>query len=511
MARTILTLTAVTLLVLVTQGRGREAAAAEEFSAEVSVVVTDDAPLSHPDTITTIDIPNGEPLGQVRTLTPLGGTVAAAKDIPDGTYVGWISGFSTIPKPDGSCGQRFNFDADLRTAPVDPSLMPPYLRDIAPGPHIIRFEADIAGTPVNMFFDHVQIEGETRLVISTYIGSPTTPPPPPPCGPFRTRVTINGMAGATPVITAPPTAGEPQVQELALTTRPDSSGHLGAEVAERTVALVVQPALQVRIEGDGIQWNALPDAASYSTGGRLIYSTTCEQVRRLIMHEEYRSLDAELPSSATSMAFPLPSDPTLERAQVDAEVIAYDSDKVPLARENVNWVSDHRSCRYAPGTEPLLSVEPTSGECDGEVTFRGSRFPTDVRVEIAMIAYGTDYPGGSVGTSAVAPDGTFTMTTRLPTRACAIASGSPQGEVFLAAYNADQPMGMEVFASTRYSATVPEGAARFVAAPATGAAPSAGGVSWPLFAAVSLAFAGAASVGAGLILFMRMRTFRRAA
>jgi hypothetical protein len=503
-------LTAVVLLVLATQGRGREGAAADDFSADVSVVVTDDAPLSHPDTITTIDIPNGEPLGQVRTLTPLGGTVAAAKDIPDGTYVGWISGFSTIPKPDGSCGQRFNFDADLRTAPVDSSLMPPYLRDIAPGPHIIRFEADVAGTPVNMFFDHVQIEGETRLVTTTYIGDPTTPPPP-PCGPFRTRVTINGMAGATPVITTSPIAGEPQVQELALTTRPDSSGHLGAEVAERTVALVVQPALQPRIEGDGIQWNALPDAASYRTVGGVIYATTCDQVRRLILHEESQQFETDLASSATSMAFPPPSDSTLERAQVDAEVIAYDSDKVPLARENVNWARDYRSCWYAPGTEPLLSVEPTSGECDGEVTFRGSRFPTDVRVEIAMIAYGTDYPGGSVGTSAVAPDGTFTMTTRLPTRACAIASRSPGGEVFLAAYNADQPMGMEVFASTRYSATVPEGAVPFVAAPGTGAAPLADGTSWPLFATFALAFTGAASVGAGLVLFMRMRAFRRAA
>ncbi len=511
MARKILMLTAVTLLVLATQGRGRQGAAAEDFSAEVSVVVTDDAPLSHPDIITTIDIPNGEPLGQVRTLTPLGGTVAAAEDIPDGTYVGWISGFSTIPKPDGSCGQRFNFDADLRTAPVDPSLMPPYLRDIAPGPHIIRFEADIAGTPVNMFFDHVQIEGETRLVISTYIGSPTTPPPPPPCGPFRTRVTINGMAGATPVITAPPTADEPQVQELALTTRPDSSGDLGAEVAERTVALVVQPALQVRIEGDEIRWNALPDAASYRAVGGVIYSTTCDQVRRLILHEESRRFETDLASSATSMAFPLPSDPTLVRAQVDAEVVAHDSDKVLLARQNVNWVRDWRTCWYAPGSEPLLSVEPTSGDCDGEVTLRGSRFPNDVRVEIAMIPYGASSPIGSVGTSAVAADGTFTLTTRLPTSACGLAARAPQGAVYLAAYNADQRKTMDVFASTRYYATVAEGAAPGVAAPATGAAPSAGGISWPLFAAVALAFAGAASVGGGLVLFMRTRAFRRAA
>jgi len=521
MVRRILMLTAVTLLVLAIQGRGQEGAAAEDFSPEVSVVITDDAPLSHPDTITTIDIPNGEPLGQVRTLTPLGGTVAAAEDIPDGAYVGWISGFSTIPKADGSCGQRFDFDADLNTAPLDPNLMPSYLRDIAPGPHIIRFEADVAGTPVNMFFDHVQIEGETRLVISTYIGDPTAPPPP-PCGPFRTRVTINGMSGTTPVITAPPTADEPQVQELTLTTRPDANGSHVQE-AERTAVLVVHPPLQMRIEGDEIRWDPLPGAASYSTWGMVSYSTTCEQVRRLIFREERRQFDTELASSETSMAFPPPSDSTLERVVVNVEVFAYDSDNVLLARNSVNWVRDYLTCWYAPGTEPLLSVEPTSGECDGEVTFRGSRFPTDVRVEIAMIPYGASSPIGSAGTSAVASDGTFTLTTRLPARACALALCAPEGTVFLAAYNADQPKWDRPFAGARYFAALAEGsacpemadpatgAAPWVGAPSTGGAPSAGDMSWPAFAAVALAFTGAASVGAGLILFMRTRALRRAA
>jgi hypothetical protein len=498
----ILVLTAMTFIALVPGGQGREAAAEEGFSADVSVVVTDDAPSSHPDMTTTIDIPNGEPLGQVRTLTPLGGTVAAAKDIPDDTLVGWISGFSTIPQPDGSCGQRFDFGADLRTAPVDPSLMPPYLRDIASGPHIIRFEADVTGTPVNMFFDNVQIEGETRLVISTYIGDPTAPPPP-PCGPFRTRVTINGMAGATPVITTSPIAGEPQVQELTLTTRPDASGHLGAEVAERTVALVVQPALQLRIEGDGIQWNALPDAASYRVVGGVTYATTCDLVRRLILREESRRFDASLASSATSMAFPLPADPTLVRVQVDLDIDAYDSDKVLLGHQFVEWVRDYRTCWYAPGTEPLLSVEPASGDCDGEVTLRGSRFPTDVRVEIAMIGYGGDSPSGSVGTSAVAPDGTFTMNTRLPSSACEIAARAPQGEIFLVAYNADQPKGEGGFASARYLAAVPQGSLPSLAGPATGTGPLANGMSWPAFTAFALAIAGAVATAGGLILFTR--------
>ena len=74
-------------------GRPPKSAAASSYSADVSVVVTDDTPSGHPDTITTIDIPSGEPLGVVRTVTPLGGTVAAAKDIPDDTFVGWDQRF----------------------------------------------------------------------------------------------------------------------------------------------------------------------------------------------------------------------------------------------------------------------------------------------------------------------------------------------------------------------------------------------------------------------------------
>ena len=392
--------------------------------------------------------------------------------------------------------------------------MPPYLRDIAPGPHIIRFEADVAGTPVNMFFDHVQIEGETRLVISTYIGDPTAPPPP-PCGPFRTRVTINGMAGATPVITTSPIASEPQVQELTLTTRPDSSGHLGAEVAERTVALVVQPGLEPRIEGNGIQWNALPDAASYRVVGGVIYETTCDLVRRLIFREESQRFDTELASSATSMAFPPPADPTLVRVQVDVDIDAYDSDNVLLAHQFVDWVRDYRTCWYAPGTEPLLSVEPTSGECDGEVTFRGSRFPTDVRVEIAMIAQGSDAPDGSVGTSAVSPDGTFALTTRLPTSACGLArlracrerfSSPPTMPISRKGWTPSLLLGTSRRCAAR--GCVPSVAAPLPARPQVGGSeyrhrPLGDGMPWPLFAAFALASAGAVALAGGLVLLTR--------
>lgn len=501
MPRTILILTTVTFLILVARGRGLEGAAAEDFSPEVSVIITDDAPLSHPDIVTTVDIPRGPLLARVRTLTPLGGTVARAEDLPDGALVGWISGFTTIPAPDGNCSQRFSFTTDLHTAPVDSSLMPPYLREVAPGPHVIRFEADVAGTPVNMIFDQVQIEGETRLVASTFIGDPTAPWPP-ACAPFRTRVIINGMAGTTPVITAPPTA-EPQVHEFTLTSRPDANGDV--QEVERTAVLVVHPALQVRIEGDDIRWDPLPDAVSYSTSGMVRYSTTCEEARRLIFREESQPLVAELASSDASITLPSPSDPTLERSEVDGQVSAYDTDDVLLARESLYWQRDFRSCWYAPGTEPLLSVEPASGDCDGVVTFRGSRFPTDVRVEIAMLQ------SDSVGTSMVAPDGTFALTARLPTSVCAIASGLPDGVVFFHVYNADQPKAWQSFAFAQYSAAVPEGAALWVAAPRTGAAPSADGMSWPVFAAFALAVAGAASVGGGLVLFLRMRAFRRAA
>jgi hypothetical protein len=506
MARTILILTVVAFLVFTGQGRGREGSAAEDFSPEVSVAITDGAPLSHPDIITTIDIPRGPLLARVRTLTPLGGSVAGAEDIPDGTFVGWISGFIMIPGPDGACDQRSNFDLSLNTAPVDPTLMPPYLREADPGPHVIRFATDAGPAQVNMIFDQVQIEGETRLVISTYIGDPTVPSSP-TCAPFRARVTMNGMAGTTPVITTPP-AAEPQVHEFTLTSLPDANGDV--HEVKRTVALVVQPALQTRIEGDEIRWNALPDAASYRAEGGVIYDAPCEQVRRLIIREESRRFDTDLASSDTSMAFPPPSDPTLERTAVDFWVSAYDSDDVLLARQFVNWVRDWHTCWYAPGTEPLMSVEPASGDCDGEVTFRGSRFPTDVRVEIAIIPYGTDSPSGFVGTSTVAPDGTFALTTRLPTSACWLATRAPQGAVYLAAYNVDQPKLDGSFASTQYFTAVPQGAVFFVAAPATGTGPIANGMSWPLLAAFALAFAGAASVGGGLILFTRMRAFRRA-
>ena len=502
MARTILILTAVTLLVLATQGRGREGIAAEEFSPNVSVVVTDDAPSSHPDIITTIDIPAGELLARVRTLTPLGGRVATAEEIPDGTFVGWISGFVTIPGADGVCNQRFDFDAGLYTRPADPSLMPPYLREIAPGPHVIRFVADVAGTPVSMIFDHVQIEGETRLLTSTYIGDPTVPRSP-TCAPYRARVIINGMAGTTPVITASPIADVPQVHEFTLTSLPDANGHV--QEVKRTAALVVQPALQPRIEGDEIRWNALPDAASYRPSAVVWYEATCELFRRLVIRRDFRHLDAELTPSETSIAFPPPPDPTWERSEVEDQLSAYDTEGVLLARERLYWQRDFRSCWYAPGTEPLLSVEPTSGDCDGEVTFRGSRFPTDVRVEIAMVR------SDSIGTIAVAPDGTFALTARLPTSVCTIASGLPDGAVFFHVYNADQPKAWQSFAAAQYSAAVPQGAVPFAAAPASGAAPSADLTSWPAFVAFALAFAGAASVGAGLILFMRMRAVRRAA
>ena len=148
-------------------------------------------------------------------------------------------------------------------------------------------------------------------------------------------------------------------------------------MAERTVKLVVQPALQPRIEGDGTHWNALPDAASYRVVGDVDYWAPCEDVRRLIFREEHPRFDTSLAPSATSIAFPLPTDPTLEPVSVDAEVFAYDSDNVLLARQEVFWVRDWRTCWYAPGTEPLLSVEPASGACDGEVTLRGSRFPNE--------------------------------------------------------------------------------------------------------------------------------------
>ncbi len=499
MARMVLVLTAIAFGVLVTGGQGREAAAAEGFSPDVSVVVTDDAPSSHPDMTTTIDIPSGELLGGVRTLTPLGGSVASAEEIPDGTTVGEITGFVTIPGPDGVCNQRFDFDAGFNTAPVDPSLFPPYLREAAPGPHIIRFVADVAGTPVNMIFDHVQIEGETRLLTSTYIGDPTVPRSP-TCAPYRAQVIINGMAGTTPIITASPIADVPQVHEFTLTSLPDANGHV--QEVKRTVALVVQPRLQPRIEGNEIRWNALPDAASYRVVGGVIYDPPCEQVRRLIFREESWRFETTLASSDTSMAFSPPSDLTLERAQVDADVSAYDSDNVLLAHQNVNWARDFRSCWYAPGTEPLLSVEPTSGDCDGEVTLRGSRFPTDVRVEIAVVAYG-DYPGNSVGTSAVASDGTFTMTARLPTSACGLASGLREGAFFLVAYNADQPKGESGFASAKYFAAVPQGTAPLVAGPATGTGPSVDGVSWAAFTAFALAFVGAVGAAGGLVLFTR--------
>ena len=175
----------------------------------------------------------------------------------------------------------------------------------------------------------------------------------------------------------------------------------------------------------------------------------------------------------------------MERAQLGAQIDAIDSDGVLLARKSVSWQRGPQSCWYAPGTEPVLSVEPQSGSCRGDVTIRGERFPNDVRVEVMIWPYGGDSPVSSVGITDVNADGTFEMKAKLSAKACALAANSPEGSIYLHAYNADEPKGMDTFAGVVYKANdAPHGPSAIVA-PATGEGPIAEGPPIALLAAIT--------------------------
>lgn len=478
---------ALALLTLLVSGRPLSGvtAAAQTFAPSVSVVISDDAPGSHPDITTTIEASTGAYVSQVRVLTPAGGGIASDADVQDGTEVGWISGFTTIPAADGSCSQRYTFEVPLMKETADASAFPPFLQQLAPGPHRIRFAADVAGTPVNIIVDEVVISGEPRLQTTTYIGDPAHVGP--GCAPFRSRVILHGMAGTfLPITTAPPTPG-PRVYDFTLTSR-------DGNVVERTVMATVQPGLRPRIEGGALRWDAMSGAASYATRGDIFYATTCELTRKLVIREDRRRFFTQVGGGATSVALPA-AGPEYEVAGSTADLSAYDAEGVLLARAPLWYTRDWASCWYAPGTEPQLSVEPAAGPCDGTVAFNGSRFPAGVNVEITMPYFGSDGPGERVATTPVTDDGTFAVTAALPDRACSIASVFPDGRTVFYTYNADEPKGLAIFARAPYAATIPPGAGqRPTSAPNTGTGPEAAGNTPPWW----LAVAGAICLGAGL-------------
>jgi hypothetical protein len=451
------------------------ASGAVAFSPSVSVAISDDAPGSHPDITTTIEASTGAFLSTVRVLTPAGGGIASDGDIYDNVGVGWITGFTTIPAGDGTCSQRYTFEVPLEKETADARGFPPFLQQLAPGPHRIRFAADVAGTPVNIIVDDVQVGGEARLQTTTYIGDPAHLAP--NCAPYRSRVILDGTAGTfPPVTTAPPTPG-PRVYDFTLTSR-------DGQIVERTVTAAVQPGLRPGLDGDALRWDAVPGVATYKTRGDIFYATDCELTRRLVIRQDSRRFFTQAGGDATSVPLPASPGPEYEVVGSTADVSAYDAEGVLLAREPLRYTRDFASCWYAPGQEPLLSVEPESGGCTGSVTFHGSRFPAGVNVEITMPPYGGDAPGERVAVAPVAPDGTFSVVAALPARSCYIASFYPEERMVFFTYNADEPKGLTVFAGARYTAAVPPGT-RVTAAPNTGSGPvrRSRGYPWWLIAA----------------------------
>ena len=464
----------------------------DAFSPNVSVAISDDAPGSHPDITTTVEAEAGAFLSQVRVLTPGGGGIANDGDINDNVLVGWISGFTTIPGSDDSCSQRYTFEVPLVKETNDTRTFPAFLQALAPGPHRIRFAADVADTPVNIIVDDVLIEGEPRLQTTTYIGDPAHLAP--NCAPYRSRVIHDGTAGTfPPITTAPPTPG-PRVYDFTLTSR-------DGQTAERIVTAAVQPGLRPALDGDALRWNAVPGAETYKTDGNVTFTTNCALIRRLVIRQADRPVGAKVAAGVTRAPLPPLPGPDYELAQTSIRVSAFDADGVLLARTTLSYTRDFKSCWYAPGTEPLLSAEPPSGPCDGAVTFRGSRFPPQVKVEITMPPYGSDGPGARVAVAPVAPDGTFAVTAALPERSCYTASFYPDGRMVFFAYNADEPKGMTILAGAPYAAAVSAGA-RVTAGPNAGAGPGRRSRSYPWW----LIAMGAASLAAGVAVSRRKRS-----
>lgn len=453
-------------LAILAGSAGARVAAAEpapgEFAPAVSVAISDDAAGSHPDIAITIDIASGPLVGSVRTLTAAGGGIAASADLPDGIIVGWISGYSTIVAGDGTCSARFMFEAPLVSASAATADFPPFLQQLAPGVHRLRMVADVGGTPVNMVVDEVEVAGVPRLQTTTYIGDPGQPPPP-NCAPFRSRVILGGMAAADlPLTTAPPTPG-PRIYEFALTSRADAPGR--QQTVERRETAAVVPFAPV-ITGGELRWDRYPGAASYALSGLLTYSTNCEMIRRLVIHEEYVDVSRMLGPEVTALPLPGASDPAYELRQGFVTVSPRDGDGVLLARATTPSISVE-PCRYAPGEEPAMTVAPDSGSCTGNVTFTGARFPPGVTVSIELARYGTDAGGPEVARTRVAGDGTFVVGASLQSWACPLAAAYPGNRFPFFAYNADAPHGLSIFARAEYTAT--DAARPPVTLPAAGA------------------------------------------
>ena len=467
---------------------------AAAFEPQVSVWISDDAPGGHPDITTTIEASSGPMFVRTETLTPVGGGTHRYGDIPTGWRVGEIGGFVTVPGADGQCNQRFTYNnIMLLEADPDPATFPAFLRELAPGAHLVRYTADVASTPVNIIMDNVQIDGVTRLRATTFVGDPSLSLP--TCAPFKSRVIMMGQIDRTPPLPypgyAPPTSG-PRVYEFKFTSR-------DGDVVERKATATVQPGLRPRLEGDRVTWSAVPRTASLSLGGSATYTTTCALIRRLAIRQETRGIGQKLPADATSAQLPVLPGTDYEWAQIWADVIAYDSDGVLLARDNVQYDRDFKTCWYPPGEEPLLHVEPEAGPCTGTVTFTGERFPAGVNVEITMPPYGSDVSGPRVAVAPVAADGTFAVAATLPATACAIASMFPDGHMGFASYNADEPKGMTMFAGAGYVASIPPGyTPPPIFGPVTGAGPPAARDATPW--AGALALAGAMMAGGGLAL-----------
>ncbi len=127
------------------------AAEAHEFPAPlVSVSLSSATPGGHPDLQTIFEAPTGAGFDEVRIVSPPGSGIASDADIPDGAVVGRLDAEATtnaITLPE--CNSYVAFTVPIREATTDLSSdsYPAYLRTLAPGPHRLRFVADVSPSP----------------------------------------------------------------------------------------------------------------------------------------------------------------------------------------------------------------------------------------------------------------------------------------------------------------------------------------------------------------------------
>ncbi len=243
----------------------------------IAVAVSVLEPGGHPDLQTTIDLATGTPFDQTMIVGPAGSGIASDADIPDGTVVGRLDAVATTnatTRPE--CDTTAPFTVPIIEATTDETSpgYPAYLPELAPGPHRLRFTADVSPSPdipviINYLFD---LDDATGSVISrVFVGDPDNPPSQLiTCTPLRSTNTIFGeLLDATPVLTSPdPLPAAPLPFQFTLTSKADADGERHEQavevIATTQVAPTVAPELTLFLLGatSRIDWayDGLPES-----------------------------------------------------------------------------------------------------------------------------------------------------------------------------------------------------------------------------------------------------------